>query len=168
MASFGLRASSAAPSDPEPIENNTPWLSAADGKLSLLQSSLTKLNLPISAADETGYTLLQAAASYGQVQVMQWLLNQAQQQHLLLEGFVNAVDQEGDSALHYAGSLEAVQVLVQVGRASTQLQNRQAKTPLASKQEELKTLQDDEDEDSDSEDILTLQKQVAFLSTLPS
>ena len=171
MASFGLRASAAAPSAPsEPIENNTPWLAAADGKLPLLQASLTQLNLPISAADETGYTLLQAAASYGQVQVMQWLLNQAQQQqqHDLWEGLVNAVDQEGDSALHYAGSLEAVQLLVQVGRASTQLQNRQGKTPLASKQEELKTLQDDEDEDSDSEDILTLQKQVAFLSTLPS
>ena len=80
---------------------------------------------------------------------------------------MNAVDNEGDSALHYAGSLEAVQLLVEVGRAATQLRNRQGKTPLESKQEELKQLEDDEDEDSDSEDILTLQKQVAYLSSLP-
>ena len=83
-----------------------------------------------------------------------------------MEDYVNAVDQEGDSALHNAGSLEAVQLLVQVGRASTQIRNRQGKTPLQNKQEELKSLQEDEDEDSDSEDILTLQKQVAFLTSL--
>lgn len=172
MASFGLRASSA-PATQEMIEFSTPWIAAADGKLPLLQSSLIQLNLPINAADENGYTLLQAAASYGQMQVLQWLLSQAQaqsqarQSQSQLSFDVNAVDSEGDSALHYAGSQEALQMLVEVGRASTQLKNRVGKTALLSKQEELKTFEDDEDEESDCEDILTLQKQVAYLLTLP-
>jgi len=163
MASFGLQASSAPTASTEPIDASTPWLAAADGKLALLQSSLTKLNLSVSAADENGYTLLQAAASYGQIPVMKWILSQAAS----IGGLdVNAADKEGDTALHYAGTAEACQLLVQGAQASTQIKNAQGKTALQIKQEELKTLQDDEDEDSDSEDIVTLQKQVAYLSSL--
>ncbi|CAB9503882.1 Ankyrin Repeat [Seminavis robusta] len=164
MASFGLqRPSAAAAAVPEQlIEAGTPWIAAADGKLSLLQTSLQRLQLPVTAADETGYTLLQAAASYGQLPVLQWILSQI---HADPNG-INAVDHEGDSALHYAGTAEAARMLVEVGRINVGLVNRQGKTALQQKQEELQQLLDDEDEDSDSEDVESLKKQVEFLTQL--
>jgi hypothetical protein len=155
MASFGLGGS--APANQEPIEPSTPWVAAADGKLELLQSSLCVLNLPPCAKDENGYTLLQAAASYGKLQVLQWLLSQNVD--------VNAVDNEGDTAIHYAGCLDAVKMLVEVGKASTMLKNRQGKTALHCKQEELNELMQDEDED-DTADAESLKQQIQYLSGL--
>lgn len=159
MATFGLgRSSGSAPAQDE-IEPSTPWIAAADGKLGLLQTSLSSLNLPVSAADENGYTLLQAAASYGQIPVVEWILSQNMVD-------VNAVDNEGDSAIHYAGSLDALKMLIEVGKASPVLQNKEGKTALQAKQEELNQLMEDDEEDSDSEDIQTLRQQVQYLSNL--
>lgn len=158
MASFGL-GNPSAQSAQEKIEPSTPWIAAADGKLPLLQSALSTLNLSVNVADENGYTLLQAAASYGQIPVLQWILNQTGMD-------VNAVDKEGDSAVHYAGSLNALKLLIEVGKASPKIVNNEGKTALQTKQEELNSLMDDDEEDSDSEDIVTLQQQVQYLSNL--
>jgi ankyrin repeat protein len=167
MVAFGLQspsaaAAAAAAATEEPVEPGTPWIAAADGKLSLLQASLQQLQLPLGVADENGYTLLQAAASYGQLPVLQWILSHA----TCTLNLVNAVDQEGDSALHYAGTVEAAKILVQVGNINVALANKQGKTALQAKQEELQQLMDDEDEDSDSEDIGSLKKQIEYLSHL--
>lgn len=159
MATFGLGRSTATASAQEEIEPCTPWIAAADGKLDLLQASLSKLNIPVTAADENGYTLLQAAASYGQIPVMQWILAQNAVD-------VNAVDNEGDTACHYAGSLDTLKMLIEVGKSSPFVKNREGKTPLEAKQEELKQLKEDDEEDSDSEDVVTLQQQVQYLSNL--
>lgn len=165
MVSFGLQnpsTAAAAAATEEPVEPGTPWIAAADGKLALLQASLEQLQLPLSVADENGYTLLQAAASYGQLPVLQWILSQT----TCTASLVNAVDQEGDSALHYAGTVEAAKVLVQVGNINVALANGQGKTALQAKLEELQQLMDDEDEDSDSEDTENLKKQIEYLSDL--
>jgi ankyrin repeat protein len=167
MVSFGFQNPStvAATTALEPVEPGTPWIAAADGKLSLLQASLEQLQLPLSAADENGYTLLQAAASYGQLPVLQWILNHSTGTGSSLVN-VNAVDQEGDSALHYAGTVEAAKMLVEVGNINVNLVNWQGKTALQAKREELQQFMDDEDEDSDSEDSENLKKQIEYLSHL--
>jgi len=163
MASFGMGAASAAAVPAEQIEASTPWLAAADGKLSLLQSSLAHLNLTVAAADENGYTLLHAAASYGQLPVMEWILSQIRQfpeeQQLAA---INAVDKDGDSALHYAGTLEAAKLLVDVGIHAT-LKNGQGKTALEAKVEEMTSMMEEDEEDSDSEDAENLRKQIQYL-----
>jgi ankyrin repeat protein len=160
MASFGLgrptQANQAAPQGQ--IDSSTPWMAASEGNLSLLQSSLSSLNLPFTAADENGYTLLHAAASYNQIEILHFLLNN--------QVNINAADNDGDSALHYAGNAQAAQILVQVGKANPAQVNNQGKTALQAKQEELNEMMKDEDVEDDDEDVETLQGVVEYLSSL--
>jgi ankyrin repeat protein len=142
------------------IDSSTPWMAASEGNLPLLQESLTKLQLPITAADENGYTLLQAASSYGQIQLIQWLLSNMPQPLTDL----NAVDQEGDSALHYASTDEACRVLV-TANIDTTIKNISGKTALEAKQEELQELMDDEDFDDEDLDAAALRACIQYLSS---
>lgn len=154
--SFGLGRT---PSTEEvPIDASTPWLAASDGNLPLLQSALTQLHVtPATAVDENGYTLLQAAASYGRIPIMEWLVKQ---QHVN----VNAVDGEGDSALHYAATVPAAQFLIHVAKIQVHLRNQAGKTALESKREELAEMMQDEDNDDDDDDFVNLKAVVDYLN----
>jgi ankyrin repeat protein len=149
------------------IDASTPWTSAADGNLALLQASLTALQqTPGTLADEHGYTLLQAAASYSQMAVLTWLLEDAVVP-------VDAVDKEGDSALHYASTVEAAQRLVQAG-ISISLRNAQGHTALESKLAELQESLEDNEDDSDNEgmnddedeDVVQLKAVIEYLQSV--
>jgi len=159
MSGFGLGTASAAVSI-EPIDSSTPWVAAADGNLVLVQTALTALNLPASAVDENGYTLLQAAASYSHINVLQWLVTQNVN--------VNAVDNEGDTALHYASTVEAAKFLVEIANVDQTIRNQAGRTALQSKQEELQEMQEDEDYDEDDQDAVNLRGLIGYLSSLSS
>ena len=133
-------------------------MAASEGNLALLQSSLTSLNLPLSAADENGYTLLHAAASYNQLQIMELLIQNGVD--------VNATDNDGDSALHYAGNAQAAQMLIQSGKCNPAQPNGEGKTALQAKQEELDEMLKDEDVEDDDDDLELLKAVVQYLSTL--
>lgn len=156
--SFGLGRAAPAVNQ-EAIDSSTPWMAAADGDLNLLQSALNHLHLDVSAADENGYTLLQAAASYNHLQIMQWLLSQNVP--------INAVDNEGDSALHYAATTDAVRLLVDSG-IDTSVRNREGKTALESKRDELTEAMEDEDYEEDDDEAQALKSIVSYLSGLES
>ena len=160
MASFGLGQTSAPiqVSYQGQLDSSTPYMAASEGNLALLQHALTSLNLPLSAADENGYTLLHAAASYNQVEIMQYLLTNRVN--------VQATDNDGDAALHYAGSAQVAQILVQVGKANPGQRNNQGKSALQAKQEELNEMMQDEDVEDDDEDLETLKGIVQYLSSL--
>lgn len=158
MASFGLgRANQASQAATQvSVDSSTPWMAASEGNVQLLQSSLSSLNLPLTAADENGYTLLHAAASYNQIEILQFLLsNQVN---------INAVDNEGDSALHYAGNAQVAQILIQEGKANPAQVNGGGKTALQTKQEELNEMMQDEDVEDDDADVEVLQELVQYLS----
>lgn len=160
MPSFGLgrtNANQSAQQEAE-IDSSSPWMAASEGNLALLQSSLSSLNLPISAADVTGYTLFQAAASYNQQEIMQYLLQNGANIH--------ATDNDGDSVLHYAGNVTTAKFLVEVGKVDPKVTNNQGKTALQAKQEELDDLMQDEDVEDDDEDIDIVKGLVAYLSSL--
>jgi ankyrin repeat protein len=160
MASFGLaRTNNHVSPTNQPIDSSTPWMAASEGNLALLQTALTALNLPLSAADENGYTLVHAAASYNKIAVLQ---------HLLASGQVNvhAADNEGDSSLHYAGNVEACKLLVEVGQVNPRQANAAGKTALEAKQEELKEMMEDEGMEDDDEELEMLKGAVAYLSSL--
>lgn len=169
------------------IDASTPWVAAADGNINQLQTSLSILNLPISAADSNGYTLLQAAASYGQDVIVQWLLQQAQSQSqaqndttttttntttsttTMTQQLLQAVDADGDSALHYASTVSVAELLIQHDISCTQIQNAEGFTPLQAKQQELQELTEEENNDEfdpDDEDVIQLQRLVTYLSNL--
>lgn len=157
-AAFGL-GRAPAPFTTQQVDNSTPWLAASDGNLPLLQHALTTLSLPPTAAsDENGYTLLQAAASYSKVQIMQWLLSQG--------CAVNAVDKDGDSALHYADKVVAAQFLIETAGIDVSLANAMGKTAALAKQEELNEMMQDEDMEDDDEDLLNLKALTEYMASL--
>ena len=155
--SFGLGIG-ATPVDADSIDASTPWVAASDGNLSLMQTSLTQLQLSCTASDENGYTLLQAAASYSQIDVMKWLLSQRIN--------VNAIDNEGDTALHYATTVDAARFLSEVAKIDTTLKNAVGKSALDCKRDELNELLQDEDNDDQDEDFINLRAVVEYLSSL--
>lgn len=157
-ATFGLGQAPVSNNN-ETIEPSTPWTAAADGKLDLLQSSLSQLRLPVTATDENGYGFFHAAASYGHIPVLQWLLAQNRT-------IANVVDNEGDSALHYACTVDTAKLLLEVAGVSPDIKNQCGKTALEIKQEELQEMMADEDYDEDDEDATNLRKMVEFLSSL--
>ena len=158
MSGFGLGSTpSMVMSSAVNVDASTPFVAAADGNLALLQQALKQLNGSVHQVDENGYTLLHAGASYSQLAVMQWLLGQK----------VNlaAVDAEGDSALHYASTVQACRLLVEAG-INPQLRNMKGRTALETKQEELRQEQEEEDDyDEDDPDIVALKEVIQFLST---
>jgi ankyrin repeat protein len=143
------------------IDASTPWVAAADGNLESLKASLEHLKMPVSVADANGYTLVQAAASYAQMNVLSWLLASHQSTN------INAADNEGDTALHYAATDEAAKLLVEAG-IDPLIRNRAGKTALESKRDELQESMADEDFDEDDEDYIALQSLVSYLSSLQS
>jgi len=176
--SFGLGRApvDAATTPDDDIDSSTPWIAASDGDLPLLQKSLARLQLSLTAADDNGYTLLQAAASYSQLPVMDWLLSSARQQTPdQTTVLVFAVDQEGDSALHYASTVDAVKRLIDAG-IDVDHKNQAGKTALEHKQEELENLMedeednngDDQDEGSEDDEARNLREVIAYLSSLPT
>jgi hypothetical protein len=82
--------------------------------------------------------------------------------------FLHTQDQEGDTVLHYAGSTDTAKWLLQLPQSSPLLQtaNRQGKTPLQAKQEELDEMMQDEDVEEDDEDVETLKLLVEYLTSM--
>ena len=146
---------------PANMDASTPWMAAADGNLALVQESCRQAQLhPATAADENGYTLLHAAASYSRIALLEWLVQQPQNAN------VNAVDAEGDSALHYASTVEAAQFLVQQAHIDVSIRNHAQQTALQSKRAELEEMRQDEDFDEEDEDYGHLQAVVEYLSAV--
>lgn len=139
------------------IEDSTPWVAAGDGDLELLQRALTTLNRPVSAADSNGFTCCHAAAAYNQIHVLRWLIRQ--------EGCnVNVQDSDGDTPLHHCDKVDAARVLVDEGGALPSVTNKDGKTALQLKAEELKELEEEVD-DKDEEDWKALKELVEYLKS---
>ena len=169
MASFGL-ASSTTPTGPAvetgPVDVATIFSAASEGNLALLQSSMSQLNFAVTTADENGYTLIHAAASYNQLAILKFILDNLDRSNINCTAFINASDNEGDTALHYAGSADVARMLV-AGRIDTKIVNIQGKTALQAKKEELDEMMQDEDTEEDDEDVEVAQKLIEYLSSLP-
>jgi hypothetical protein len=159
MTSFGLGS----PSSQDPssaaadMDASTPWMAASDGNLFLLQNSLAVLNIQVTAADENGYTLLHAASAYAQIHVMEWLIAQRVP--------VNAVDSDGDTALHHVEDVNAAKLLIEKGKAHPMIANSSGKTPLQVKQGDLEELMEDDDDD-DSDEAAKLRELISYISSV--
>jgi len=170
MASFGL-ASSTTPTGPAvgtgPVDVATIFSAASEGNLALLQSSMSQLNFAVTTADENGYTLIHAASSYNQLAILKFILDNLDRSNINYTAFINASDNDGDTALHYAGSADVARVLVADGRMDTKIVNMQGKNALQAKKEELDEMMKDEDTEEDDEDVEVAQKLIEYLSSLP-
>lgn len=168
MSSFGLGGrfsaeTSTAASSQQPIDDSTPWVAASDGDLQRLQQALQQMQIPVTVTDKQGYTLLQAAASYSQMSVLTWLRDQAQ----TLVSWVNNVDHDGDSALHYASTATAAQFLVEQMGIDVSIRNNTGLTALQAKRKELEEiLEENEDDCNDNSDAVDLKALICYLETL--
>ena len=170
MTSFGLGqqppSSAGLAVHQQSVDASTPWVAAADGNLPLLQHALHQLNLPVTATDENGYTLLQAAASYSQIPIVTWILEQAPNSSEQRNNLINAVDHDGDSALHYASSAHVARFLLEQAGIDTELVNASGYTALQAKTTELEELLQDEDFDDDDVDVVHLKEVIAYLQSV--
>lgn len=161
MATFGLGKPIQTLPPADEIDSSTPWMAASEGSLVLLQHCLQTMasqGLTVNAADENGYTLFHAAASYSQMEILQFLVHQNVN--------VQAVDNDGDSALHHADSVSAAQFLIQVAKVNPLIANAEGKTAVQAKAEEMNEMMQDEDVDDDDEDLEKLKAVVEYLSNL--
>ena len=169
------------------IDPSTPWTAIAEGNLSLLQQSLQQLRYPICIADETqGYTLLQAAASYSHIHILQYIWSELLQHCNPPNssigvssssssatppqpegGYQNAVDHDGDTALHYAGSVEAIQFLIDTCHINVHITNHNNMTALDAKRTEMHELEQDIDDfDEDDIEYIQLKEMVQYLESI--
>jgi ankyrin repeat protein len=160
MVSFGLGDTSAvaALAAQTVVDSSTPWMAASEGNLPLLRLSLDKLGLAAAAQDESGYALIHAAASYNQISILEWLLSQGANAHV--------VDEEGDGSLHYSGTAETAKFLVTQGHVDPNVANVEGKTALQAKQEELDEMMQEEDIEDDDDDLEALKALVEYLRSL--
>jgi ankyrin repeat protein len=160
------------------VDPSTPWAAIAEGNLPLLQQSLRQLQYPIHVADEIqGYTLLQAAASYNHMHILQYVWSELQQcnessvngdQASITTtrptgGYQNAVDLDGDTALHYAGSVEVMKFLTDICHIDINITNHNQMTALDAKRNEMQEIEQDIDDfDEDDIDYVHLKDMVQF------
>jgi hypothetical protein len=177
-------SSSDHPINSSSIDPSTPWTAIAEGNLSLLRQSLQQLEYPMYVADEMqGYTLLQAAASYNHMHLLQYVWSELQQCNHPREnddtasttatsacpegGYQNAVDFDGDTALHYAGSVEVMKFLIDTCRIDIHMTNQNQMTALDAKRTEMHEIEQDVDDfDEDDIEYIQLKDMVQYLESI--
>ncbi|KAI0734186.1 ankyrin [Fomitopsis betulina] len=96
------------------------WIAAGDGDLNRVRELIEGQALSANIPDENTYTPMHAAASYGQIHVLDYLVTQG--------GDVNVTDGDGDTPLYVVENIETAQWLVEHG-ATVQMQNSEGVSP---------------------------------------
>ena len=153
------------PSKSAEIDASTPFIAAADGDLSLLQTSIKQLGLSPNAVDSNGFTFLHASCGYCRIEVIHWLLGlnkESSNGNIIIN--VNAPDGDGDTPLHHCDEVDCAKLLIELGGADHQLRNNEGKTALETKENDLE--EGDDSDDEDDEDRGKLKQLVAYLKSL--
>lgn len=120
------------------------------------------LNLSTTVVEEGRlYTLLHVASSNRQLGIIAWLLTQVSNSER--RKFVNSMDREGDTALHYSGGLESARFLVETAYINVHIQNEVGMTALETKQWELNTTMQEESFSEADQDYVDLKETVEYL-----
>ncbi|KAH9037874.1 ankyrin [Lactarius pseudohatsudake] len=98
------------------LVNTNIWVAAGDGDLGRVRVSPTSPNVP----DSFTYTPMHAAASYGHLDVLTYLISRG--------GDVNVTDEDGETPLYTVENIETAQFLVDHG-ADPALRNNEGLTP---------------------------------------
>mmetsp|Transcript_391 Transcript_391/g.464 ORF Transcript_391/g.464 Transcript_391/m.464 type:complete len:198 (-) Transcript_391:1525-2118(-) len=126
---------------------------AGEGNIEAVQSVIEGPNSPgVNAQDENGYSLLMAAAGWGKLSMVEYLLGAGAD--------VNLVDSDGDSCLHHCSTVTCMKLLVSRG-ADSSLRNSEGQTPLDSMRQNLaeELGEDDEDEEDETANQIVLNQE---------
>lgn len=104
------------------------WVAASDGQLDEVKKFIETDGLSPNAKDENGYTPVHAAASYGHMDLLRYLIDKG--------GDINVTDEDGDTALHTVEELDVAKKLVEEFKADFKAKNAEGQTPFEKLQEE--------------------------------
>lgn len=104
------------------------WIAASDGNLTYVREQISSGKHTANDADANGYTPMHAAASYGHIELLKYLVS--------VGGNVNLQDEEGDTPLHSVEDVKTAATLVEELGADWKLKNNEEQTPLAVAEEE--------------------------------
>lgn len=104
------------------------WVAASDGQLDEVKKFIETDGLSPNAKDENGYTPVHAAASYGHMDLLRYLIDKG--------GDINVTDEDGDTALHTVEELDVAKQLVEEFKADFKAKNSEGQTPFEKLQEE--------------------------------
>ncbi|KAH3668869.1 hypothetical protein OGAPHI_002624 [Ogataea philodendri] len=104
------------------------WIAASDNNVDLVKQFLASGDFSANSKDPNGYTPIHAAVSYGNLDLLRYLISQG--------GDINVQDSDGDTPLHHAESVEVAKVLVEELNADYKLKNNDGLTPAKYQEEE--------------------------------
>ncbi|QRV75164.1 ankyrin repeats [Ceratobasidium sp. AG-Ba] len=104
------------------------WIAAGDGDLQRVRELVEEQGISPNAPDDViGYTPMHAAASYGHLDILGYLIGKG--------GDVNITDEEGDTPLYTAETVTVAQFLVEHG-AEVDIKNSEDQSPADATEED--------------------------------
>ncbi|KAG8728507.1 hypothetical protein FRC12_021686 [Ceratobasidium sp. 428] len=104
------------------------WIAAGDGDLARVKELVEEQGMSPNAPDDViGYTPMHAAASYGHLNILEYLIEKG--------GDVDVTDEEGDTPLYAAESVTVAQFLVEHG-AQVDIKNSEDISPAEATEED--------------------------------
>ncbi|KAF7312310.1 Ankyrin [Mycena indigotica] len=103
------------------------WIAAGDGDLNRVRHLIEQESLSPNAPDEFTYTPMHAAASYGHLHVLEYLISKG--------GDVNVEDNDNDTPIYTVENVETARFLVDHG-AILERRNSEGLSPIEHLQEE--------------------------------
>ncbi|KGR21042.1 hypothetical protein I503_02138 [Candida albicans SC5314] len=140
------------------------WIAAADNQRQIVEQYINSNEYTPNSKDPNGYTAIHAAASYGHLNLLQYLIEKG--------GDINIQDNEGDTPLHHVEDLKTAKYMVEKLGASYKIKNNDGLTAQQYIEEEdefpevaqyLKTLAHDKPTTSEEEI-----KANEFIESLPA
>ncbi|VEU24296.1 DEKNAAC105606 [Brettanomyces naardenensis] len=104
------------------------WIATAENREDAVKALIASHEYTPNSRDQNGYTPMHAAASYGYVDLLRYLVSQG--------GNVNVQDNDGDTPLHHTESFDAAYFLVNDQKADYSIRNNDGQTALEVLQED--------------------------------
>ncbi|KAG7880599.1 hypothetical protein KL905_002573 [Ogataea polymorpha] len=104
------------------------WIAASDNKIDKVREYIESGSYTANSKDPNGYTPMHAAASYGNLDLLKYLVSQG--------GDINIQDSDGDTPLHHVETVEAAKFLIEELKADFKIKNKDGLTPAKYQEEE--------------------------------
>ncbi|KAG7820249.1 hypothetical protein KL928_001686 [Ogataea angusta] len=104
------------------------WIAASDNKIDKVREYIESGSYTANSKDPNGYTPMHAAASYGNLDLLRYLVSQG--------GDINIQDSDGDTPLHHVETLKAARFLIEELKADIKIKNKDGLTPAKYQEEE--------------------------------
>lgn len=96
------------------------WIAAADNQRQIVEHYILSNEFTPNSKDPNGYTPIHAAASYGHVNLLQYLIDNG--------GDINIQDNEGDTPLHHVEDVKTAKYLIEKLHADYKIKNNDGLT----------------------------------------